>query len=68
MDREDRRRDLRHASDGLSGRRDGAYPATRSAEVRPVARVDWHDLHILIEGEAIVLFGGRRIYAACSTP
>jgi intracellular multiplication protein IcmO len=28
-----------------------------------VSRVDWNDLTSLIEGEAIVLFGGRRIYA-----
>ena len=27
------------------------------------SRVDWNDLQRLIEGEAIVLFGGRRIYA-----
>ncbi len=31
--------------------------------MRPVSRVDWNDLTTLIEGEAIVLFGGRRIYA-----
>ena len=34
-----------------------------SAEVRKVARVAWSDLQKLLEGEAIVLFGGRRIYA-----
>jgi intracellular multiplication protein IcmO len=28
-----------------------------------VSRVDWNDLTSLIEGEAIVLFGGWRIYA-----
>ena len=32
-------------------------------EVRTVSRVDWNDLTSLIEGEAIVLFGGRRVYA-----
>jgi intracellular multiplication protein IcmO len=42
---------------------DGAYREARHAEVRPVSRVDWNDLTRLIEGEAIVLFGGRRIYA-----
>jgi intracellular multiplication protein IcmO len=42
---------------------DGAYREARHAEVRPVSRIDWNDLTSLIEGEAIVLFGGRRIYA-----
>jgi intracellular multiplication protein IcmO len=42
---------------------DGLYREARHAEVRPVSRVDWQDLTSLIEGEAIVLFGGRRIYA-----
>jgi intracellular multiplication protein IcmO len=41
----------------------GEYAETRSAEVREVAGVDWRDLQSLIEGEAIILFGGRRIYA-----
>jgi intracellular multiplication protein IcmO len=45
------------------GAGDGAYREARHAEVRPVSRVDWNDLTSLIEGEAIVLFGGRRIYA-----
>jgi len=45
------------------GAGDGAYREARHAEVRPVSRVDWNDLTRLIEGEAIVLFGGRRIYA-----
>ena len=45
------------------GSEDGAYRESRSAEVRPVSRVDWQDLTSLIEGEAIVLFGGRRVYA-----
>jgi intracellular multiplication protein IcmO len=31
--------------------------------MRQVARVDWNDLQRLIEGEAIILFGGRRVYA-----
>jgi intracellular multiplication protein IcmO len=42
---------------------DGAYREARHAEVRSVSRVDWQDLTSLIEGEAIVLLGGRRIYA-----
>jgi intracellular multiplication protein IcmO len=42
---------------------DGSYREARHAEVRSVSRVDWQDLTSLIEGEAIVLFGGRRIYA-----
>ena len=45
------------------GSTDGAYREARHAEVRTVSRVDWNDLTSLIEGEAIVLFGGRRIYA-----
>jgi intracellular multiplication protein IcmO len=45
------------------GAGDGAYREARHAEVRPVSRVNWNDLTSLIEGEAIVLFGGRRIYA-----
>ncbi len=45
------------------GASDGAYREARHAEVRPVSRVDWNDLTSLIEGEAIVLFGSRRIYA-----
>ena len=45
------------------GASDGNYREARQAEVRPVSRVDWNDLTSLIEGEAIVLFGSRRIYA-----
>ena len=45
------------------GAADGNYREARHAELRPVSRVDWNDLTTLIEGEAIVLFGGRRIYA-----
>ncbi len=45
------------------GSGDGAYREARHAEVRQVSRVDWNDLQRLIEGEAIILFGGRRIYA-----
>jgi len=41
----------------------GEYSEARSAEVREVSGVDWRDLQRLIEGEAIILFGGRRIYA-----
>ncbi|MBO0712555.1 MAG: type IV secretion system DNA-binding domain-containing protein, partial [Acetobacteraceae bacterium] len=45
------------------GADDGAYREARHADIRQVSRVDWNDLTSLIEGEAIVLFGGRRIYA-----
>ena len=45
------------------GAADGAYREARHAEVRPVSRIDWNDLTSLIEGEAVVLLGGRRIYA-----
>jgi intracellular multiplication protein IcmO len=41
----------------------GQYREAQHAEVRQVSRVDWSDLQSLIEGEAIVLFAGRRIYA-----
>ena len=43
------------------GSSDGNYREARHAEVRTISRVDWNDLTSLIEGEAIVLFGGRRI-------
>ena len=45
------------------GGEDGSYREAKQAEVRPISRVDWNDLTSLIEGEAIILFGGRRIYA-----
>jgi intracellular multiplication protein IcmO len=45
------------------GASDGNYREARHAEVKPVSRVDWNDLTSLIEGEAIVLFGSRRVYA-----
>lgn len=45
------------------GAGDGAYREAQSAELRQVSRVDWQDLQRMIEGEAIILFGGRRIYA-----
>jgi|HubBroStandDraft_1064217.scaffolds.fasta_scaffold00088_43 intracellular multiplication protein IcmO len=41
----------------------GEYREAQHAEMRQVARVDWNDLQRLIEGEAIILFGGRRVYA-----
>jgi len=41
----------------------GGYRDAQHAEVRRVSRVDWKDLKGLIEGEAIVLFGNRRVYA-----
>ena len=47
----------------FQGGGDGAYREARSAEVRTVSRVDWNDLTSLLEGEAVILFGGRRIYA-----
>ena len=46
------------------GSEDGNYREARHAEVRTVSRVDWNDLTSLIEGEAIVLFGGRRVYGS----
>ena len=44
------------------GALDGAYRESMHAELRPVSRVDWSDLQTLNKGEAIILFGGRRIY------
>jgi intracellular multiplication protein IcmO len=41
----------------------GEFASGRSAELREVSRIDWRDLQGLIEGEAIILFGGRRIHA-----
>ena len=41
----------------------GNYREGYTAEIRKVARVAWSDLQKLLEGEAIVLLGGRRIYA-----
>jgi intracellular multiplication protein IcmO len=41
----------------------GNYREAQQAEVRATSRVDWNDLQRLIEGEAIILLGGRRIYA-----
>ena len=45
------------------GASDGSYREARHADVKSVSRVDWRDLTSLIEGEAIVLFGSRRVYA-----
>ena len=45
------------------GAGDGAYREAQTAELRQVSRVDWQDLQRMIEGDAIILFGGRRIYA-----
>jgi intracellular multiplication protein IcmO len=42
---------------------DGQYREARQAVVQTVSRVDWQDLTSLIEGEAIVLMAGRRVYA-----
>ncbi|MFK4046190.1 type IV secretory system conjugative DNA transfer family protein [Roseomonas mucosa] len=41
----------------------GQYREGPSAEVRKVNRVAWSDLQKLLEGEAIVMLGGRRVYA-----
>jgi len=41
----------------------GTYLESQHADLRQVSRIDWRDLQSLIEGEAIILFGGRRIYA-----
>ncbi len=41
----------------------GQYREAQHAEIRQVSRVDWHDLQSLLEGESIIMFGGRRVYA-----
>ena len=41
----------------------GSYHETRQADIRRTARVDWIDLRRQIEGEAVILFGDRRVYA-----
>ena len=41
----------------------GGYREARHAEVRRTPRIDWNDLRSQIEGEAIILFGTKRIYA-----
>ena len=41
----------------------GGFRDARHAELRRVARVEWNDLRNLIEGEAIIIFGPRRVYA-----
>jgi len=41
----------------------GQYREAQQAEVKQVSRLAWRDLQSLLEGEAVVLFGGRRIYA-----
>lgn len=46
----------------FQGGSDGVYREAQQAEMRQVSRVEWNDLQSLLEGEAIVLFGGRRIY------
>ncbi|MBD0273427.1 MAG: type IV secretion system DNA-binding domain-containing protein, partial [Acetobacteraceae bacterium] len=41
----------------------GAFREARRVDVRRTARVDWRDLRGLIEGEAVVVQGNRRVYA-----
>ena len=48
---------------GFEGGSAGNYREGRHVEVRQVNRVDWLELQRLIEGEAVVMYGGRRIYA-----
>ena len=42
---------------------DGAYREAHNADLRQVNRVEWQDFQTLLPGEAIVLFGGRRVHA-----
>jgi len=41
----------------------GGYREARHAEIRRTPRIEWADLRSQIEGEAIILFGSKRIYA-----
>ena len=42
---------------------DGAYREAHNADLRQVNRVEWQDFQRLLPGEAVLLFGGRRVYA-----
>ncbi len=53
---------MTHAT-GFQGGDHGAYREARSADLRQVSRVAWQDYLTLLPGEAVVMFGGRRIYA-----
>lgn len=45
----------------------GIYTDQQQASVRRVSRVNWQDVNRLRQGEVIILFGGRRIYARLFT-
>ena len=45
------------------GGMDGGYREGHTADLRQVNRVDWKDYQNLLPGEAVLLLGGRRIYA-----
>ena len=47
----------------FQGGMDGGYREGHTADLRQVNRVDWKDYQNLLPGEAVVLLGGRRIYA-----
>lgn len=47
----------------FQGGHHGAYREAGNADLRQVSRVAWQDFLTLLPGEAIVLFGGRRIHA-----
>jgi len=47
----------------FQGGLDGGYREGHTADLRQVNRVDWKDYQNLLPGEAVVLLGGRRIYA-----
>lgn len=47
----------------FQGGHHGAYREAGNADLRQVNRVAWQDYMRLLPGEAIVLFGGRRIHA-----
>ena len=52
-----------HATSYLGALDGASYREAQTADVRQVNRVDWQDYQNLRPGEAVVLFGGRRVYA-----
>jgi len=52
-----------HATSYQGALEGASYREAQNADVRQVNRVDWQDYQNLLPGEAVVLLGGRRVYA-----
>ena len=52
-----------HATSYQGALEGASYREAQNVDVRQVNRVDWQDYQNLLPGEAIVLLGGRRVYA-----